>query len=64
MSFFRAALVCVLLSPLAVRAQNPPPPQPERPAGPSAFDGLKLRAIGPAIASPEMDEVLPTPRKK
>src|SRR5262249_31929664 len=44
----RAALAFLLLSPLAALAQAPPP---ERAGATSAFDGLKLRSIGPAIAS-------------
>src|SRR5205807_7170713 len=44
----RAALALLLFAPLAALAQAPPP---ERPAATGAFDGLKLRSIGPAIAS-------------
>src|SRR5262249_49496242 len=44
----RAALAFLLLSPRAALAQAPPP---ERPAAAVAFDGLKLRSLGPAIAS-------------
>jgi photosystem II stability/assembly factor-like uncharacterized protein len=48
MLILRAALVFLLLSPLTAFAQEP---RPKRPAAIAAFDGLKLRSIGPAIAS-------------
>jgi photosystem II stability/assembly factor-like uncharacterized protein len=46
MPILRAALACLLLSPPVALAQGPPP---ERPT--AVFNGLKLRSIGPAIAS-------------
>ena len=49
MPILRAALAFLLLSPLAAFAQDSP--KKDRPAAKSAFDGLKLRSIGPAIAS-------------
>jgi photosystem II stability/assembly factor-like uncharacterized protein len=48
MPIIRAALAFCLFSPPAAFAQVPPP---ERPAPTAAFDGLRLRSIGPAIAS-------------
>jgi photosystem II stability/assembly factor-like uncharacterized protein len=48
MPTIRAALLFLLFSPLAAFAQAP---SPERPAVAAVFDGLKLRSIGPAIAS-------------
>jgi photosystem II stability/assembly factor-like uncharacterized protein len=48
MPIIRAALVFLLISPPFAFAQAP---SPERPAAAAPFDGLKLRSIGPAIAS-------------
>jgi photosystem II stability/assembly factor-like uncharacterized protein len=50
MSIFRLALAFVLLSPLAVSAQQDAPKE-KKPATAAAFDGLKLRSLGPALTS-------------